>query len=155
MQSTKVCDTCCKPLDIDRFDTGRKTCNACLTQLRQIRDSHSYENYLKNLLVHARSAVKRGARTTDHEFCITLEDLVNLWEKQEGRCALSGVFLTHHKDGSGAKDYNASIDRISNSKSYSRENVQLVCYRVNLMKHSLTEGDFYWWVKNLHDFSCD
>jgi len=155
MPPIKVCETCSKPLDSSKFEKNRNTCAACRTQLRQIRDSYSYETYLKNLLVHARSAAKRGTRTTDHEFFITNEDLYRLWEKQEGKCALSGVFLTHHKDGSGVRDCNASIDRISNSKSYSKDNVQLVCYRVNLMKHTLSEGDFYWWIKNLHDFSCD
>ena len=89
------------------------------------------------------------------EFTITKEDVVGLWDKQEGRCAISGVFLTHHKDGSGTKEYNASIDRISGEKGYIYQNVQLVAYRINIMKHTLPEDMFYWWVKTIHDFSCD
>ncbi len=155
MPKSKLCDTCSTKQSPERFQGGRNTCTACRTELKQIRDSASYKSYLNNLLQHCKSAVKRGARTTEHDMRLELDDLVQLWVKQEGKCALSGVFLTHHKDGSGRKDCNASIDRIANSKSYSKENVQLVCYRVNIMKHSLGEGEFYWWIKNLHDFSCD
>lgn len=89
------------------------------------------------------------------QWAITSDDLILLWEKQKGRCAISGVFLTHHKDGSGYKDYNASIDRISGEKGYTPQNVQLVCYRINIMKHTLPEDMFYWWVKTINDFSCD
>ena len=38
------------------------------------------------------------------EFDITVEDLIRVWEKQNGRCALSGIVLTHHVDGSGKKE---------------------------------------------------
>ena len=62
---------------------------------------------------------------------------------------MSGVVLTHHKDGSGRKDFNASIDRIVPHEPYIKENVQLVAFRVNLMKHELTEDLFYWWIRTL------
>jgi len=38
--------------------------------------------------------------------------------------------------GEGYSDYNVSIDRISPSGRYERINIQLVCYRVNIMKHT-------------------
>jgi hypothetical protein len=155
MPDTKVCVKCRKPVELRRFDGNRKTCNTCRTHQKQVHDSLSYENYLKNLLNHSKSAVGRGNRVSDHEYCIDIEDLIDIWEDQKGKCALSGVFLTHHKDGTGPRDTNASIDRIANHKSYTRDNVQLVAYRVNLMKHTLSEGDFYWWIKNLFDCSCD
>ena len=99
--------------------------------------------------------MKNGNRAEHIDFTISIDDLVNLWLAQEGRCVVSGVFLTHHKDGSGTKDFNASIDRISNERGYSPENVRLVCYRVNMMRNVLPEDMFYWLVKTIHDFSCD
>jgi len=27
--------------------------------------------------------------------------------------------------------------------------MQLVCHRVNIMKHTLMEEDFWWWCKNI------
>jgi hypothetical protein len=33
--------------------------------------------------------------------------------------------------------------------------VQLVAYRVNIMRHTLSMDMFWWWVKNIHDVSID
>jgi len=78
-----------------------------------------------------------------------------MWETQDGRCALSGVLMTHHRDGAlgdgKQKDLNASIDRVNPQGPYSRENVQLAAARVNIMKHTLGEEMFIWWVKNIHN----
>ena len=117
--------------------------------------SLSYEAFLQNIYVNARSKVRNKKRTREYVFSIEAADLIDLWVSQKGRCALSGVFLTHHKDGSGTKDFNASLDRISNNKDYTLDNIQLVAYRINLMKHTLSEDMFYWWVKTISDSSCD
>jgi hypothetical protein len=155
MAKARTCRTCGKTDDEVNFEHRRLSCLTCRTQQNQIRVSSTYQAYLGRLYTTSRSSVKTGKRSTVHEFTITAEDLVNLWDKQGGKCALSGTYMTHHRDGSGVKDFNASIDRISNSKDYTPDNVQLVTYRVNLMKHTMTEGMFYWWTKTIHDFSCD
>ena len=155
MTELRVCAKCNRDENQVHIDAGRKNCANCRTHERQKRQSASYEAYLNALFINAKSAVKRGARTQEHSWELVSADLPLLWEQQKGRCAVSGVFLTHHKDGSGAKDFNASIDRISNVKSYTFENVQLVAYRINLMKHTLPEDMFYWWIKTINDFSCD
>ena len=66
-----------------------------------------------------------------------------------------GVALTHHLDGSGAKEFNASIDHANNDQGYSRDNVRLVAYRINIMRHTLSTDMFWWWVKTIHDHSCE
>jgi hypothetical protein len=63
--------------------------------------------------------------------------------------------LTHHLDGSGRKDFNASIDRIDSQMGYVPGNVQLVAGRVNLMKGTLGVDMLYWWVKTIYQHSCD
>jgi hypothetical protein len=153
--TTKDCLSCKKTLDESEFRTGRNVCMTCKTQKAAHRISRSYENYLRNLYSQSKSANSNGSKNRGLEWALTSEDLITLWERQDGRCALSGVYLTHHKDGSGYKDHNASIDRISGDKGYVFQNVQLVCYRINIMKHTLSEDMFYWWVKTINDFSCD
>ena len=32
---------------------------------------------------------------------------------------------------------------------YTIVNVQLVCHRVNLIKHTMPEDELYWWCKNI------
>jgi hypothetical protein len=155
MNSPTICASCNRALESQHFRKGRTTCMACKAKQLEERISRSSENYLRNLHSQSKSAVKCGKRADHVEWHIEPEDLVALWEKQKGKCAVSGVFLTHHKDGSGRKDYNASIDRISCERGYTPQNVQLVAYRINIMKHTLSEDMFYWWIKTINDFSCD
>ena len=96
-------------------------------------------------LKHARTKKKNKKVEWD----IELEDVLELWEKQNGKCALTGLFMTYHKDGSGNRDLNASIDRIDPDVKYIVTNIQLVCSRANMMKHTLKEDELYWWAKNI------
>jgi hypothetical protein len=57
--------------------------------------------------------------------------------------------MTHAKDGEGKKDLNVSLDRINPNEGYKPGNIQLVAYRVNIMKHSLSEDLFLWWCENV------
>jgi hypothetical protein len=156
MENLKACSVCgvLKPLSL--YPGGeRTTCKACKTRKHEQSCSMSYQAFLASLHGKAKSRVKTGSRAEHIDFTISVDDLVNLWLAQGGKCVVSGVFLTHHKDGSGTKDFNASIDRISNERGYSPENVRLVCYRVNIMRNILAEDMFYWWVKTIYNFSCD
>jgi len=148
--------SCKRQLDVSEFREGRNNCMACRNAQLEERISGSYEAYLRNLYTHSKSNIKCGRRAKSGlDWEITPEDLINLWEKQQGRCAISGVYLTHHKDGTGYKEFNASIDRKCGDKGYTLHNVQLVAYRINIMKHTLSEDMFYWWVKTINNFSCD
>ena len=73
------------------------------------------------------------------------------WERQGGKCALSGVRMTWAKDGKGRKEMNVSLDRINPDVGYVTKpmNVQLVCLRINLMKHTLEEHELHWWIQNI------
>jgi hypothetical protein len=74
--------------------------------------------------------------------------LANLYHKQEGLCALSGVPLTK-VTGRGTVPTNASIDRISPGGPYSEDNVRLVCRFVNGFRSNLTDQEFIWWAKRI------
>ena len=82
------------------------------------------------------------------EWGLDLEDLHELWEEQGGRCAMSNVHMTWKKGDNGS-DFNVSIDRIIPSGPYIKTNVQLVCYRINIMKHIISDNELYWWCKNV------
>lgn len=153
--SARTCRKCGKSEGDVHMDKRRAICTPCRIQEREIQMSSTYQNFLGHLYINAKSSIVRGTRTKDHVFTLEPSHLTDLWQSQEGKCAISGVFLTHHKDGSGSKEFNASLDRISNAKGYTPDNIQLVAYRINIMKHALSEDMFYWWVKTINDFSCD
>ena len=100
------------------------------------------ENYLYSRLFNRK---KKSA-----EVRLTKDDLKDMWNAQGGKCAVTGLHMTYQprrmKDSTGL---NASIDRIDQAKGYEKGNVRLVCYRVNLMRHSGEDGDLLWWCKQI------
>lgn len=151
----KVCDRCKKDLPLSNFSTEKLTsgkpyprniCKVCVIKDRQIKSSANLHTFLGQLFNSLKS--KRKKQKCEWDENLKSEDLYEIWEEQLGRCALSGNFMTWQK-GEGYTDYNVSIDRISPSGRYERINIQLVCYRVNIMKHVLTDHELYWWCKNI------
>lgn len=159
---TKTCIACKETKPLEDFPpvantprhknaTGRvNTCNTCTTNRRMKRQSGSMEIFLRELFTKSKSA-----RQKKFDWKIEPEDVIELWKEQEGRCALSGVYMTHHLDRGERKEFNASIDRIRSNEGYIPGNVQLVCQRVNTIKNDLDEASLYWWVKNIYDNMCD
>jgi hypothetical protein len=97
------------------------------------------EVYLKNLLRRTVLCSKKrdGGRRRDLGHDIDFEYLMELYRTQNGKCALSGLEMTHKWNS----PYSISCDRIDSSCGYIRGNVQLVCKWVNLGKHKFTNDD--------------
>jgi hypothetical protein len=80
---------------------------------------------------------RAGAKTRFKEFDLTLEDITNLWDCQNGMCALSNLPMKISDE-----EYDISLDRIDSSKGYINGNIQLVTKQVNYMKQDYTQEDF-------------
>lgn len=82
------------------------------------------------------------------EFNITKEDLIELYEKQKGKCAFSGLVM-EMKTGPRHKSntFSISLDRINNDKGYTKDNIQYLCWQINKMKSNLTDDEFRFWIK--------
>lgn len=155
--STKKCAGCKKSFPKSQFKSSnakgvfyRTVCISCRTIERNKSKSKTPEAYLRSLYHHLKYS--RTKNNKDVIWAIEPEDLVLIWEKQSGKCALTNLNMTYHKDGQGKKDLNASIDRIDPQIWYLPSNIQLVCSRVNILKHSLSEDLLYWWCKNIVEF---
>ena len=151
-----MCTSCNKVKLLSQFETFKEgqvrgICQQCITLQRARKTSATPESYLRVLNVQLKSQRLKQ----DIEYGITTEDVIDMWEMQGGKCALSGMLMTHQRDGTYGdrkkKEFNASIDRINPQGPYVRENVQLVAARVNTMKHTLGEDMFMWWVKNIYE----
>ena len=75
-----------------------------------------------------------------------------LWEKQEGKCKLSGVDLIY-KLGKYHNGQTCSLDRIDSSKGYIEGNVQCVHKIVNFMKITLNNEEFIEWCHKIVKFN--
>ena len=63
---------------------------------------------------------------------------MDIWESQEGRCAITDLPMTHRYNDPKA----VSIDRINSSKGHVRDNIQLVCQWVNRAKNNMANEEF-------------
>ena len=147
----KICAKCKRELPTKEYHSTnvgnlRRACKRCESAQRTTRSGTSPYAYLKILFSKLKYA--RAQEPEPLTWDLELEQLYLLWDGQEGQCALSGVYLTW-QTGEGIQDFNVSIDRKDPKKGYIPENIQLVAYRVNVMKHVLGESEFYWWCKNI------
>jgi hypothetical protein len=106
-----------------------------------IERSRSSETYLKYLL--AKAHVRSGYADN----FLTLEYIMEIWDRQDGKCALSGEVMTHIMGTGGRVNTNISIDRIDSSKGYEVGNIQLVCAIVNIMKQNMSSNELISWCK--------
>jgi hypothetical protein len=130
--------------------TGRSTC--CKTCGN---DKH-YKG-VGNLSSTFFSRILEGARVRNIEVSVTKEQILELLEKQDYKCALSGLPLTLSKTFSKdrtnqASSTTASLDRIDSSKGYVLGNVQWVHKDVNIMKNKFDNQYFINMCKNINQW---
>lgn len=118
LREGKVCKKC----------SNRKTENCHRSIYRGIRLS-----WLKKFETNAK------LRSLDWE--ITADDIADLYEEQDGKCALTGWDISFPEVGHHQLS-TVSIDRIDSSFGYLKENVQLVDKRVNMMKQAYSQEEF-------------
>jgi len=77
-------------------------------------------------------SIQRSAKERNIRFNITKEDLICLFQKQKGLCALSGIRL--QVNNTGNIERTLSLDRIDSNQGYTLSNVQWIHKYINKMK---------------------
>lgn len=119
-------------------------------------DNPAWKGY-KNISGALFSNIKRAADSRQLTFEIDMEFLDNLFKIQNGKCALSGIEITlprsdeHRITGEST----ASLDRIDSNIGYTKENVQWVHKRINIMKQNLQEDEFLYLCKLITENNID
>jgi hypothetical protein len=111
-----------------------------LSSRKRKRDEFFSGRYWKGVI--------NGAKQRNIDFCITKEFAYNLFLKQSGRCAISGVeifLLWDSYEDIGGRT--ASLDRINSLGHYTEDNVQWVHKDINNMKQSYSQKYFIDWCK--------
>jgi hypothetical protein len=116
--------------------SGRTTSCRCRRDQYCIgENNHCFKGY-KNISGKYWSGVICGAKRRGLEFSITIEYCWELYEKQQGKCALSGLPILFGKNST------ASLDRIDSSIGYTNNNVQWTHKNVNKMKGNFVLNNF-------------
>lgn len=122
---------------------------------RRINVEENLNKHLKSLLHGCNQRVKGNTKTGSvkgKEFNLNIEQLYNLYKKQNGKCAISGIEMTA-TIGVGRKNTNISIDRIDNNAGYTLDNIQLVCCIVNIMKNNISLEELVYFCNNIINHS--
>ena len=90
---------------------------------------------LPRSLSYHHSAARKSASKRGIEFSLEKQDIVNLWGKQKGLCAVSKIPLSlEHGSAANHNLLKLSVDRINNNEGYHLSNVHLVTWQVNCAK---------------------
>jgi hypothetical protein len=163
------CD-CGTEKECDLYDLKRNRIIGCgcarnTPELRELAKIRAYELQEKGIL-----NIGGGHRLADRYTCyriflkrmknrnkgskicdISLEDLEEVWVKQNGLCSYTNlplILATHTNPRKDVPDWNlASIDRIDSSKGYVKDNIQFVSRTINYAKNDMSHEDI---IKFLH-----
>jgi hypothetical protein len=130
----KVCRKCNINLPFGDFPHHKHTYDGFDSWCKKCRKTYRFE-IKQTLDTHIRAILARAKEDRRKlEVGIDLQYLKNLWDAQDGKCAISGLIMDHTRNPRKHNLYNASLDRINSSKGYIIGNVQWLCWMVNRMK---------------------
>lgn len=123
-----------------------QTCG-CSRNRRQ-KDSPLYKGY-KDISMTIWNKIKRSAKKRNHEFNISIKYAWELFEKQNNKCALSGLYINFSDNR--RENHSASLDRIDSTKGYIKDNVQWVHKDVNIIKQFYSQNYFIFLCSKIAD----
>lgn len=142
-----LCHKCGQYLPIENFqkhkyytyrDNREARCKSCKTkQIKKARSLYDDNERLKKTLRMRFYAARDRANKKNLPFELTTDFLLNLWEKQNGKCAITNLPMTYINDN-GRIYTNVSVDQKQPNEGYTLENTQLVCMAVNQLKSDMT-----------------
>lgn len=137
------CLVCGRSLDPSEFNSHKEyairghrdgRCKECKRkQNQEARKKYDDEKRLYKTIQYRVLSASERAKRKGIPCTITKEFILDLWNKQNGLCAISKIPMTYEMD-SGRIYTNVSIDQIEQGKGYTEDNVQLVCMAVNQLK---------------------
>lgn len=117
---------------------GGCRCKKC----KAIEDAKKYGHM--GIRQHHWHCIKENARRNEHDFTIDIEYVWSVYERQQGRCALTnlpiGFAINKLEHATGGTT--ASLDRIDSKQGYVKGNVQWVHKWINTMKWDFTTEEF-------------
>ena len=85
--------------------------------------------------------IQYKAKSRNLFFNLSIEFLNQLYKKQNGKCAISGIDI-EFENGNHYPSNPCSLDRIDSTIGYIENNVQWVDRKINYMKHQSPNQDF-------------
>lgn len=134
---------------MEEFGNGAVVCVGCENVYRKNdrlkqKSKETFEIRIRQKLFSA----NRTCKEKNMEFNITLQDVLNLWEKQNGKCFYTGVQMSQFRG-----DFGFSVDRVDSSRGYVLGNCVLAATVINRMKLHHSVEEFINFCKMVVDFN--
>jgi hypothetical protein len=128
---------------------GRKKSCECYFYRR--KEQHSNWHGYEGISGQYWGNIKNNANVRKLKFEISIEDIWEIYIKQNKKCSITGIDLifSSHSDKS---DGNASLDRIDSNVGYIKNNLQWVHKTINYIKRDLSDDEFIDWCKKVNDY---
>jgi len=147
---SKLCKKCNNLLNVSEFNKdktkklGLQTyCKSCSTNNIK-RWTSSLDGYINKIYLDIVNNSKKSKKPLDIK--ITIDDIKQLYFKQNGLCALSGIKITFDtymtNDFQNINRYNMVVNRIDDKLGYEKNNIQLICSMVHKMKNVYNNDEF-------------
>ncbi len=148
-EGTKLCNKCNTTKDVKEFSNDCKNSDGLRSVCKICSINHMYtfystfDGYFKQLY----NDLKHNAKARNIKVEITIDDIKKQYENQVGLCVLTKFLMTHNKQPVNTTThinhkFNISVDRIDSKKHYTKDNIQLVCAIVNIIKYNLSQDKF-------------
>lgn len=123
----------------EKFLIKCKHLNKCGCPKTIGKKSKNYKGY-NDISLQYFTSVKCSAKLRKIPFNITIQDIWEIYEKQNKKCALSKQNIefnpSNHKS---IISQTASVDRIDSKKGYEKSNIQIVHKDINKLKNQYSE----------------
>ena len=142
-----LCHICNKFLPLSHFQANKnnasrnykdRRCRDCkTTQNKERRLKYSEDEKFDKIIQTRFYAARQRALDKNLPFDLDVEFLKEMFDKQNKKCAISGIEMTFDLD-KGRTFSNMSIDQINPAMGYTKDNVQFVCMAINQLKSDFT-----------------
>lgn len=139
-----ICKQCAIGIEPPKKMFCSRKCSGAWRALNVYHDKYTYKYRAASPRNFLMGLAKKKRERRD----LTVDYLFDLYNKQQGLCAVSGRVMTYIA-GEGRVPTNMSIDRINSNIGYVEGNIQLACVQANKMKMELTREELYSWCKDI------
>jgi len=113
-----------------------------------------YPKQTQDAMRYYTASIKKRATRKNMEMNIDLKYLNDLFKRQDGKCAISGVSIFIPSDHLSRKNHGlnvASVDRIDNDLGYTKGNIQFTALGINFMRNTLSIAETKRFLNEIRD----
>lgn len=125
-------------------------CKSCCKKGNKRSLAKKYSNFEGRITTFLRTC-NTSAKKRNQEFALTRQDFLDMWEKQNGICAYSGIPMALEPNTLKS----VSVERVNNDIGYIPENTVLVTNAINKMKSNMKGEDFFEFCKQVTIWMSD